>query len=136
MELNLQTINKLTKGKFSDLLGIEVTALEHGKCIATMQVEGRHHQPMGVLHGGVSVTLAETVASIGGWFIAAKTNQVVVGQEINANHLKQVTSGTIRAEATILHQGRQSQVWEILLRNDLDQLFCVSRCTLAVISPR
>lgn len=115
---------------------MEILEVHEGRVVGTMPVEERHHQPMGLLHGGASLALAETVASIGGWYLVAPENKVVVGQEINANHLRPVTSGTLRAEASILHKGKNSQVWEIRIFHEDQGLICISRCTLAVLNPK
>ena len=135
MEVNLKEMNQIMGRTLGGTLGIEVVEISHGKVVATMPVDHRHHQPMGLLHGGASVALAETVASIGGWHLVAPENKVVVGQEINANHLRSVRSGLVRAVGEIIHSGRTSQVWEIKIYQT-DQLICISRCTLAVITPR
>lgn len=130
-------MNQMSKHTLSETLGIKITLCEKGKVIATMPVDKRHHQPLGLLHGGASVALAETVASIGGMVIVMDEGKVVVGQEINANHLRSIKSGTVRAEGEALHIGKTSQVWEIkIYNNETNKLLCVSRCTLAVVAPR
>ncbi len=133
---NIKNIHEIYADKLPGLLGIEILQLEKGSVKARMPVDHRHHQPMGILHGGASLALAETAASIGGWFLVAEAGQVVVGQEINGNHLRQVKSGHLTAEAKAIHQGRTSQVWEINIFDDEQKLICISRCTLAVIIPR
>lgn len=115
-------------------LGIEITELSEGKVIATMPVDERTCQPFGWLHGGASVALAETVASIGGYYLVDQAKEAVVGLEINANHIKGERSGQVIAEGMILHRGRKTMVWDIKIRNEQNQLICVSRCTLAVIA--
>lgn len=134
--IDLEAVNNSIKGKLPELLGIKISELGSGNVTANMSVETKHHQPMGVLHGGVSVALAETVASIGGWYLVADAGKMVVGQEINANHLRQVKSGILTARGVIVHQGKTSQVWEINIFDQEDRLICISRCTLAVITPR
>ncbi len=124
-----------TRETLSDTLGIEVVEGSAERVVMTMPVEPRHHQPMGYLHGGASVALAETVASVGG-YLAAPDGFVVFGQEINANHLRSVQGGTLTATGTPIHVGRTSQVWGIEIRDDTDRLICVSRCTLAVVPAR
>lgn len=131
---SLEHINQVSEGKLSDLLDIKITNLEKGRVEATMPVDSRHHQPMGILHGGASLVLAETVASIGGWYLVGEQGQWVVGQEINANHLRPKKSGMLYAEGQVLHQGNRSQVWEITIRDKEKKLVCISRCTLAVVS--
>jgi len=114
-------------------LGIEITTLEKGKVIATMPVDERTKQPFGLLHGGASVALAETVASIGAFELVDKATEAVAGLEINANHVKAKREGVVTAIATVLHQGRTTMVWDIKIVDEQDQLICISRCTMAVI---
>ena len=114
-------------------LGIEVLESTKEKVVARMPVEPRVHQPFGLLHGGASVALAETVASIGGWMNCDQATQNVVGIEINANHVRGIRAGTVTATATPLHVGRTSQVWSIDIVDETGRRICISRCTLAVI---
>ncbi|MBU8914511.1 MULTISPECIES: hotdog fold thioesterase [Neobacillus] len=117
-------------------LGIEVTHLEKGKVIATMPVDERTRQPFGILHGGASVALAETVASVGAYELVDQETEVVAGLEINANHVRSKHEGVVTAVGTVLHQGRTTQVWDIKLTDEQDRLICVSRCTMAVIKKK
>ena len=126
MEINIQKT-------LMNTLGIEVTELSEGRIVATMPVDERTHQPFGLLHGGASVALAETVASMGGFALVDPTEEAVVGLEINANHLKGKRSGIVTAEGTILHRGKTTMVWDIKIRDEEEQLVCISRCTLAII---
>jgi 1,4-dihydroxy-2-naphthoyl-CoA hydrolase len=116
-----------------EALGIEVTHIEKGKVIATMPVDGRTRQPFGILHGGASVALAETVASVGAYELVDKEVEAVAGQEINANHVRPKNEGVVTAVGTVLHQGKSSQVWDIKITDEQNRLICVSRCTMAVI---
>ena len=116
-------------------LGIEVLEASAERCVATMPVEPRHHQPLGYLHGGASVVLAETVASVGA-YLAAPEGTTAFGQEINANHLRSKRDGVLTAVAEPVYVGRTSQVWGIEIRDERDELVCVSRCTLAVVPLR
>jgi len=116
-------------------LGIRVTEAGPTRVVATMPVESRVHQPFGVLHGGASVALAESVASIGAYMNVRERGMIAVGQEINANHLRSVASGTVTATATPVFQGRTSEVWQIEIVDERGKAVCVSRCTLAVIAP-
>lgn len=115
------------------LLGIEFKEISEGKVIATMPVDDRTRQPAGLLHGGASVVLAETVASVGGFHLVDSNSEAVVGLEINANHIRGIRSGVVIAEGNILHRGRTTQIWEIKIRDEKDKLICVSRCTLAIV---
>lgn len=121
------------KGTLIEALGMEITTLEEGKVIATMPVDGRTRQPMGLLHGGASVALAETVASLGAYHLVDHDKQAVVGLEINANHIRGKKDGVVTAIATILHRGRKTMVWDIKIVDEAEKLICTSRCTMAVI---
>ena len=114
-------------------LGIETVVLEKEKVVMTMPVDHRTHQPAGYLHGGASVLLAETVASVGGFLHIDQENEAVFGMEINANHVRSIKEGMVIATATPLHIGRTTMVWDIKINNEKDQLICVSRCTLGVV---
>ena len=119
-------------GGVAELLDIEIEEMSPQRVTATMPVTPDHHQPFGVLHGGVSVVLAESVASVGG-HLAAPSERTAVGIEVNANHVRSVCEGRLNATATPLHTGRTTQVWEVKIRDEEDQLVCASRCTLAVV---
>jgi uncharacterized protein (TIGR00369 family) len=126
-------LNKSLKATLIESLGIEVIECNEGRFVATMAVDSRTHQPFGLLHGGASVALAETIASLGGYYIVAPEGFSVVGQEINANHLRSVTRGKVKGVGEIIFKGKRSQVWGVLIYDDADRLICISRCTLAVI---
>jgi 1,4-dihydroxy-2-naphthoyl-CoA hydrolase len=117
-------------------LGIEITDLQKGKVVATMPVDDRTRQPFGLLHGGASVALAETVASVGAFELVDKEKEVVVGLEINANHIKAKREGVVTAVGTVLHQGKTTMVWDIKITDEEENLVCISRCTIAVIKRR
>lgn len=123
----------MVKNTLIEALGIEITLLEEGKVVATMPVDERTRQPFGLLHGGASVALAETVASIGAYELVDKETEGVAGLEINANHVRSKTEGMVTAVGTILHQGKTTQVWDIKITDEQDKLICVSRCTMAVL---
>ena len=116
-----------------DHLGIQMLEVSGTRVVATMPVEARTHQPMGLLHGGASVALAETVASLGAHLSVADQGLTAVGLEINANHLRGVRSGLVTATATAIHQGRSTQVWQIDIVDGQGRAICTSRCTLAII---
>lgn len=115
-------------------LGIKLVKKEKDEVVMTMPVDERTHQPYGYLHGGASVLLAETAASIGGALHVDLEKQAVFGMEINANHIKSKRSGTVTASAKPLHIGRSSMVWEINITDEKNEIICVSRCTLGVVS--
>jgi 1,4-dihydroxy-2-naphthoyl-CoA hydrolase len=121
------------KGTLIETLGMEIVSLEKGRVVATMPVDERTRQPFGLLHGGASVALAETVASIGAFELCDKETESVAGLEINANHIRAKKDGIVTAVATVLHQGRTTMVWDIKITDENDKLICTSRCTMAVI---
>ena len=114
-------------------LGIEIVEAGKERVVARMAVTPKVHQPFGVLHGGASVALAETVASAGAWMNVDQSRERVVGLEINANHLRGKREGMITAVATPVHVGRRTQVWQVRIADENDKPVCVSRCTLAVV---
>lgn len=117
-----------------ETLGIEIDEIQDDSVTVSMEVSEEHHQPAGYMHGGVSLVLAETAASVAA-DVNSDDDQNVFGMEINANHLKPFKTGRLRATARPLHRGKTSQVWEVNLRDDGDKLICRSRCTLSVRSP-
>jgi uncharacterized protein (TIGR00369 family) len=120
-----------------DALGIEFTSFKKQEVKATMPVNENNVQPFGLLHGGASVSLAETLASVGGWLNITEESKTAVGVEINANHLRSVKKGEhVSGIASPMHIGRQTQVWVTKIYNPNDKLVCVSRCTLAVVNSR
>ena len=130
------TIESLTArapGGLASHLGIEFTALGDDFLRGAMPVLPRLHQPMGVLHGGASVALAETLGSVGAFLTLDPQKQRCVGQEINANHLRRVTEGVVTGTARPFHIGARSHVWGIEIRDERERLVCVSRLTVAVI---
>ncbi|WP_198597282.1 PaaI family thioesterase [Gracilimonas amylolytica] len=116
-------------------LGIEIEHVAKDKLVATMPVSENTVQPFGILHGGASVALAETLCSIGGWFLLDDKDKAVVGLEINANHIRSVKmGGQVTGTAKPIHVGRKIQVWSCEIRDGRNKLVCSSRCTLAVIN--
>lgn len=113
-------------------LNIKIESAESERVVLSMPVDERVHQYTGLLHGGVSVVLAETAASIGAALNTDLERYTPVGVEINANHLRSVTKGTVTAEAKPVYKGRQITVWAIEIRDERQRLVCVSRCTLAL----
>jgi len=117
-------------------LGIEIVSLEKEKVVMTMPVDHRTHQPAGFLHGGASVALAETAASVGAYLHIDPESYNVFGIEINANHVKSKREGTVTAIAKPHHIGRTTMVWEIKIVDEVEQLICISRCTIGVVPKR
>ena len=129
-------LRSLPRQTLAGALGIEIVELGDDRVVATMPVDDRTRQPYGLLHGGASMALAETVASLGAAGRVDRERFAVVGQEINGNHIRAVKDGIVRAVGTPVHVGRTSQVWSIEIRDEAERLVCISRCTLAVIELR
>jgi len=129
---DLDRANELSAGSAIGHLGIEFTELGVDHLVGRMPVDCRTLQPFGILHGGASVLLAETLVSCAATFVAAP-GKACVGMEINANHLRPVTSGWVTGTARPISLGRRSQVWEVRIVDGDDRLVCISRCTMAVI---
>lgn len=119
-----------------EILGIEMLELTEERVVATMPVDERTRQPFGLLHGGASIALAETVASFGAALFIDREHFTAVGQEINGNHLRPKFDGVVRAIGTPVHVGRTTQVWSIEIRDEEERLVCISRCTMAVVKRR
>jgi len=117
-------------------LGIRVTEVGEDFVRGTMPVNEHTHQPFGVLHGGASVALAETIGSLASMMCVDTSEQLCLGQDINANHLRPVSSGSVTATARAFHLGGRSHVWHIEIRDESERLVCVSRLTMAVIERR
>lgn len=133
VKFDLENANLTLKNTLAETLDIQFIECRKGFLKATMPVDRRTHQPYGLLHGGASVALAETVASMGGWMLVADQEMAVVGQEINANHLRSIRSGRVTAVGEPLHQGKRSQVWQVKIYDEQERMVCISRCTLAVV---
>ncbi len=117
-------------------LGMEILEARPDCVRIRMPVGPRVHQPYGILHGGASVALAESAASLAAALNVDRTKQWAVGLEINANHLRAVREGNVTAEALPIHRGRSTSVWEVKIRDDAGRLVCISRCTVAIVSKR
>ena len=129
----MSTIPSVQNQTLVSTLDIEFVEQTKQRVVARMPVGPKVHQPFGILHGGASVVLAETVASTGGWLNVDSSKETVVGLEINANHLRAKRDGMVTAVATPLHIGRKTHVWEIKITDEQDKMVCISRCTLAVV---
>lgn len=131
-QLSLAEVNQLGERTMIRQLGIEIVEIGADFLKASMPVDQRTHQPMGILHGGASVALAETVGSIAAKLCAAPGHHCV-GLEINANHLRAVRSGLVFAVARPVHLGRSTQVWDIRIHDEAEKPVCISRLTMAVL---
>jgi uncharacterized protein (TIGR00369 family) len=131
--VDLDALNARARGSLVEHLGIVVTAAGEDWLRGTMAVDARTRQPYGLLHGGASVVLAESLGSMAGNLCVDSAREMVVGLEINANHLRAVRDGIVTGTARALHLGRSTQVWEIRIENEAGKPVCVSRLTLAVV---
>ncbi len=131
--VTLDRFNALNGDTMMQTIGIVFTEVGDDFLRATMPVDARTHQPYGLLHGGASVALAETLGSAAGMMLVDPAREIVVGIEINANHLRGVKSGIVTGTARALHIGRSTQVWEIRIEDEGQRLVCISRLTLAVV---
>ena len=129
----LTALNALSKNTIVELLDIRFEAFDDDSLTASMVVDPRTHQPYGLLHGGASVVLAETLGSTASYLCIDSAQFYCVGLEVNANHLRGLRSGRVTAVARPLHLGRTTQVWDIRLSGDDGKLSCVSRLTMAVV---
>ena len=128
--------NSLRDGTLVAHLGITFHVDPEGRFCATMPVDHRTHQPMGLLHGGATAALAETLGSMASALLVDLSKQGVVGIEVNANHLKGVRTGTVTATGELVHHGRTTHVWDIRVRNEAGELCAVCRLTNLVIDRR
>lgn len=130
---DLATLNKMGQNTISEVLGMEFTEIGDNYLIAKMPVDKRTHQPYGLLHGGASVVLAETLGSVAAMLMVDQDQYYCVGLEINANHLRGVTNGWVYGRTNPVHIGKTTQVWSIEIINEKEQLVCISRITMAVL---
>ncbi len=132
-QLSLDELNAVSEGTLAAHLGIRITEVTDNSLVGTMPVDARTHQPYGILHGGASVALAESLGSVAATLCLDFTTHYPVGLEINANHLRSVREGLVTGTATPIHVGRTTQVWNIDIRDEQGRMVCVSRITLAVL---
>jgi len=132
-QLNLTDFDHWGKNTLGEHIGIKFTELGEDYLKATMPVDARTHQPYGMLHGGASVALAETIGSVASAIVIDNTQFICVGLEINANHLRSVRSGFVEATCTPIHLGASTHVWDIRIHDDNKKLVCISRLTVAIL---
>lgn len=133
---DIALMNKQMQNTACSNLGIEITEIGDDWAKGTMPADERTFQPVGLVHGGANVLFAETLGSMAANLCLDNSKEYAVGQEINANHLRGVRSGTLTGIAKLVHRGRTSQVWEIRIVNDEGKLSCISRLTMAVVPAR
>ncbi|NBW37110.1 MAG: hotdog fold thioesterase [Cytophagia bacterium] len=134
--ITLQALNHLSANTMVEHVGIEFSAIGPDFIEAKMPVDHRTHQPLGLLHGGASVVLAETLGSVAATCCVDISKQYCVGLEINANHIKSARSGFVTGVAKPIHIGGRTQVWEIKIHNEKMELVCISRITMAVMDKK
>ena len=132
-DFTLDELNAMSRETLGEHLGITFTEIGADCLSASMPVEGRTKQPDGLLHGGASMALAEHLGSVAANLCVDPEGTVCVGQEINANHVRGVSSGTVTGVARPVHLGRRSHVWEIRISTEDGKLVCISRLTMAVV---
>ena len=132
-DIDLEHINSWRANTLLESLDIRVTAAGDNWLQGTMPVDHRTHQPYGLLHGGASVALAETLGSVAAMLTLDPARERAVGLDINANHVRGGREGIVTGTAKALHLGRSTQVWEIRIENEAGQLVCMSRLTMAVV---
>lgn len=132
--IKLGDLNKMSEGTLGHALGIEFTEVGPRYIKGRMPVDERTIQPIGILHGGASLALAETLSSTAAYLTIDRTHYYCVGMEINANHIKQVMSGWVTGIAEPIHLGRSTQIWGIKIYDEAQRLICISRITLAILS--
>lgn len=133
---SLDQLNSTSQNTMVSYLGIEFTEIGSDYIEATMPVDHRTKQPIGLLHGGAYVVLAETLGSVASSLTIDTEKYACVGLEINANHLKSVREGSVRGIAKPIHLGKSTQVWEIKIFNAGDKLCCISRITMAILEKK
>jgi 1,4-dihydroxy-2-naphthoyl-CoA hydrolase len=133
---DLDALNRASDNTLMQVLGIRFTAVGDDWLRASMPVDARTHQPYGLLHGGASVALAETLGSSAAMLTLDPASQITVGIEINANHVRGVRAGVVIGTASALHIGRSTQVWQIRIEDESGALVCISRITMAVMPKR
>ncbi|MCB0480089.1 MAG: hotdog fold thioesterase [Flavobacteriales bacterium] len=130
---DIALIEKLSRGTIHDVLGIEIIEIGDDYLMGKMPVDHRTVQPYGLLHGGASVVLAESLGSIAATCVVDTSKYAIVGLDVSANHLRPIKTGFVYGKATPVHLGRKVHVWDIDIKSDADKLICKSRLTIAVI---
>lgn len=130
---SLDRINAMFRGTLGETLGMRIIEVGDDFVRGTLPVDARTHQPYGLLHGGASVALAETLGSLAAMLTLDASREAAVGLDINANHVRGIKSGTVTGTARALHLGRSTQVWEIRIEDERARLVCIARLTVAVV---
>ncbi len=134
-QIDLEKLQKMPRNNMAGFLGIEITEMTELSITAKMPVNERTQQPFGILHGGASVVLAETLGSMASYLLLEDpSKQQAVGLEINANHLRAAKSGFVFGRVEAVHIGRKTHVWSILIKDEADKSICMSRITVMIVS--
>lgn len=128
----IEELNRLRRNTLNDLMGIRLTEIGEDYLKAVMPVDQRTRQPMGIMHGGASAVLAESIGSFGS-YLAIEPNKRCVGLEINANHIHSVSDGWVTGIARPVHMGRSTHVWDIRITDEQERLICIARLTMAIV---
>jgi 1,4-dihydroxy-2-naphthoyl-CoA hydrolase len=132
-DFTLESLNSTAKNTIEEQLGIHFTEVGDNYIKASMPVDHRTHQPFGILHGGASVVLAESLGSRASYLCLRSDDHLAVGVEINANHLRSISEGEVTGLVKPIHIGKQLHVWEIKIFNSQEKLVCISRLTVAIV---
>jgi len=135
-KIALEKLNAINKNTLMETLEITYTEVGDDFLVATMPVNSRVHQPMGLLHGGASVALAESVGSAASYYFLDHEKQEVRGLEINANHVRSIREGTVKATARMLHKGRTTLLWEIKIEDEEGRLISICKLTCIILTKR
>lgn len=134
--ITLEALNAMGKNTLAEVLDMHFTEIGDNYLLLRMPVNKNTHQPYGLLHGGASAALAETIGSVASWLCIDPEKQFCVGMEINCNHIRGKREGYVTARATPLHLGATSHVWDIRITDEQEKLVCVSRLTMAVLKQK
>lgn len=129
-------LNEVSKGNLGETLGIEILALGKDFIEAKMPVDHRTTNPLGILHGGASAALAETIGSFGSYLLIDHSKERMVGLNVTSNHIKSVSSGFVYAKAVIVHKGRSTHLWNITIKNEAEQVINYSTLSVAILPSR
>ena len=133
-QVPLELVNRMNKNTMMETLGIQCVEIGEDYVVSTMPVDHRTHQPMGLLHGGASAALIESMGSMGSVLLIDPEKYAPVGLEVNANHIGSVRSGSVRAKARIVHAGKRTHVWQVDIRDEAtEKLVCTGRLTVMII---
>jgi len=132
--VSIEAVNKMNRNTLMEALGIIFTEIGSNYIKAIMPVDKRTHQPMGLLHGGASAALIESIGSMGSALCIDQKKNAIVGLEVNANHVRGVSSGNVYAHGQLVHEGKSTHLWQVDIKNEVDKLVCSGRLTVMIIN--